>query len=85
MRVILTLEGLVLPANSLQLLQTLFVSRLDLKELGGVLPALLLAALHLDHQLLTLLLPVAELLLQHTLLLVQRLTAAAGLRLGGML
>lgn len=75
-----TVEGLVLPAHSLQLLQTLFVSRLDLEELGGVLSALLLDPLHLGHQLLALLLPVAQLLLQNPLLLVQRLTAAAGLR-----
>lgn len=52
---------------------------LELEELRGVLPALLLAALHLHHQLLALLPPVAELLLQDSLLLVQGLTTAAGL------
>lgn len=77
-----TLVGLVLPAHGLQLLQRLFVGRLEFEELAGVLPALLLAALHLGHQLLALLLPVPELLLQDPLLLIQRLTAAAGLGQG---
>lgn len=54
--------------------------RLDFEELAGVLPALLLAALHLHHQLLTLLLPVSQLLLEAALLFIQRLSAAAGLR-----
>lgn len=74
-----TLVGLVLPAHSLQLFQSLFVGRLEFKELTGVLPALLLAALHLGHQFVTLLLPVSKLFLQDPLLLIQRLTTAAGL------
>lgn len=55
------------------------MGRFEFEELAGVLPALLLAALHLGHQLLALLLPVSELLLQDPLLLIQSLTTAAGL------
>lgn len=76
----LTLEGLVLPSQSLQLLQRLFVGRLELEELAGVLPALLLTRLDLGHQLLALLPPVSELLLHDPLLFVQSLSTGAGLR-----
>ena len=68
-----TLVGLVLAPQRLQVLQRLLVGRLELEELGGVQAALLLARLHLRHQLLPLLPPVRQLLLQHTLLLVQGL------------
>ena len=68
-----TLVGLVLAPQRLQVLQRLLVGRLELEELGGVQAALLLARLHLHHQLLPLLPPVRQLLLQHTLLLVQGL------------
>lgn len=56
------------------------MGRLELEEFAGVLPALLLARLHLGHQLLALLLPVSQLLLQDPLLFVQRLATAAGLQ-----
>lgn len=58
------------------------MSRLEFEELAGVLPALLLAALYLGHQLLTLLFPVSKLLFQDPLLLIQSLPTAAGLRQG---
>ena len=55
------------------------MGRLELEELGGVLPALLLARLHLLAQLLAPQTPVAQLLLQHALLLVQHCCIGAGL------
>ncbi|TNN50621.1 hypothetical protein EYF80_039195 [Liparis tanakae] len=70
--------------TGLQLLQRLFVGRLEFEELAGVQPAFLLAAFHFGHQLLTLLPPVSELLLQDPLLLIQSLAAAAGLGSGNM-
>lgn len=53
---------------------------LELEELAGMQPALLLTRLHLSDQLLALLLPVSQLLLQDPLLFVQRLATAAGLQ-----
>lgn len=77
---LLTLIGLVLSAHSLQLLQRLFVGCLELEELAGMLPALLLTRLHFSNQLLALLLPVSQLLLQDPLLFVQCLATATGLQ-----
>lgn len=74
-----TLVGLVLPAHSVQLLQSLFMGCLEFEELAGMLSALFLATLHLGQQLFAFLLPISKLLFQDPLLLIQSLTAAAGL------
>lgn len=74
-----TLVGLALPAYCLQLLQGFFMGRFDFVKLTGILPALLLAALHLSDELFAFLLPVPELLVEDPLLLLQCLTTGAGL------
>jgi hypothetical protein len=55
------------------------MGRLQFEELRGVLSALLLTTLHLQHQLLTLLPPVAQLLFQDALFLIQRLATITSL------
>lgn len=55
------------------------MGRLQFEELRGVLSALLLTTLYLQHQLLTLLPPVTQLLLQDALFLIQRLATITSL------